>query len=196
MGFLVELAKNQQFRAGRFFEQFFDLFFELQARKPVLLFFENWWTGFFYHVNKCRCRWFTQQHRAKGNCTEFTFFHSWKSSLELSFDIVFGGLWIGAIAYFSDSNLQSCLLYDFLSSWMVIVIAAGIWTAQQCDCVVSWRLCKWGIWLVKILWRKFQSLPTLVIIVHGQQVTGSSPASHGLSQTKQTSLSLYLLENS
>jgi hypothetical protein len=41
MGFLVELAKNQQFRAGRFFEQFFDLFFELQARKPVLLFFEN-----------------------------------------------------------------------------------------------------------------------------------------------------------
>jgi hypothetical protein len=26
MGFLVELAKNKQFRAGRFFEQFFDLF--------------------------------------------------------------------------------------------------------------------------------------------------------------------------
>jgi hypothetical protein len=41
MGFLVELAKNQQFRAGRFFEQFFDLFLELQAQKPILLFFEN-----------------------------------------------------------------------------------------------------------------------------------------------------------
>jgi hypothetical protein len=31
MGFLVELAKNKQFWAGRCFEQFFDSFFESWA---------------------------------------------------------------------------------------------------------------------------------------------------------------------